>query len=378
MRLPVLAFLSLGLAAAISVARAEPPIGNPALEGGDRIVGGGSVRQTKSVDGDLVAIAGEFELAAPVDGKALVAGGNVRIASKVDGDLFAAGGNVKISAAIGGHARVAGGNVELASTGSVERDFSVAGGDVDIRGPVGGNVHIGAGNVLIDSAIGGDVRAASGDLKLGPNARIAGRLIHRGAHVQRDPAAVVEGGVQRRTHDRSRDRWRDRVTVHRGGGGWWWTLGIVVLAALLAAAFPKEIQRVGGALRAHPGVTLFAGFVALICVPFAALILMITIIGLPVALVVMLLYGLLLLVGYAAAGVMLGDAALQRFRAQDAGRVWYRIAAATLAMLAVALVAKVPVVGAFVALAAILFGMGAIVMSVVRPDASPEAHAPGS
>jgi hypothetical protein len=360
--------LSLLFAAAVTLAQAETA---PATaDSGDRIVGGGSIRQTKSVGGDLVGIAGEFELAAPVEGKALLAGGNVRVTSRVDRDLFAAAGNVTIAAAVGGHARVAGGNVELTAAGSVERDFSVAGGDVDIRGPVGGNVHLGAGNVLIDSAIGGDVRVASGDLKLGPNARIAGRLIHHGVNVTRDPAAVVEGGV----HQRARHSSRERTVVHRGGGGWWWTFGFVVLAALIAAAFPREVRRVGGALRASPGVTLFAGFAALICVPFAALILMITIIGLPIALVVMLLYGLLLLVGYAAAGVMLGDAALQRFRAQDAGRIWHRIGAAVAAMLALALVAKVPLLGGFVVLAAMLFGMGAIVMSIVRP-APPAAAA---
>jgi hypothetical protein len=214
---------------------------------------------------------------------------------------------------------------------------------------------------------------ASGDLKLGPNARIAGRLIHYGAHVTRDPAAVVEGGIVERVRERS----RDRIKVHRSGGGWWWTLGFVVLAALLAAAFPREVQRVGGALRAHPSVALFAGFVALICVPFAAIILMITIIGLPLALVVMLLYALLLMVGYAAAGVLLGDAALRRLRAQDAARVWYRIGAAMLAMLLLALIAKVPVLGGFVVLAAMLVGMGAIVMSVVRPAEPAPAAAAG-
>lgn len=49
----------------------------------------------------------------------------------------------------------------------------------------------------------------------------------------------------------------------------------------------------------------------------------------------------------------------------------YRIGAA---MLALALVAKVPFVGGFVVLAAMLLGMGAIVMAVLRP-ATPAATA---
>ena len=366
MRFAIPALLAAGLAVALPAARAEAPRpASTAVEAGDRIVGGGSVRQTRAVDGDLIGIAGEFELAAPVEGKALLAGGNVRVTQRVEGDLFAAGGNVLIGAEVRGHARAAGGNVELASDGSVGGDLSVAGGDVEIRGPVAGTLHVGAGNAFIDSAIGGDVRAASGDLKLGPNARIAGRLIHRGANLTRDPAAIVVGGVV----SRPREARAHRTLEPLHGSRWWWTLGFVVLAAILAAAFPAEVRRIGGQLRAHPGLSLFAGFVALVCVPAAALILMITIIGLPVALIVLLLYFVLLLVGYAAAGVMLGDAALQRFRAADAARVGYRIGAATAAMLALALVAKVPFLGGLVVLAAIVLGMGAIVMSVVRPAA---------
>lgn len=364
MRLSLLPLVSLAFAACFSVAHAELRAASAIAEGGDRIIGGGSVRQANPVDGDLIALAGDFELAAPVDGKALLAAGNVRVANPVERDLFAAGGNVTVSAAVGGHARLAGGNVEVTSSGAIARDLSVVGGDVDLRGPVGGSVQVGAGNVLIDAAVGGDVRVASGDLTLGPNARISGRLIHHGANVKRDPAAVVEGGEVVRV----REPTRERVRTHRSAGGWWWTVGIVVLAALLAAAFPAAVRRVGGELRAHPGVALFAGFVALICVPAAALILMITIIGLPLALIVLLLYGVLLLVGYAAAGVMLGDAALQRFRAPDAARLAYRIGAAMLAMLALALAAKVPFLGGFVVLAAMLLGMGAIVMAVVRPS----------
>ena len=52
--------------------------------------------------GDLLGIAGEYELTSPVEGKALIAGGNVRVAKRVASDLFAAGGNVVIAAMLFG------------------------------------------------------------------------------------------------------------------------------------------------------------------------------------------------------------------------------------------------------------------------------------
>ncbi|HYC36112.1 MAG TPA: hypothetical protein VEC19_06800 [Usitatibacter sp.] len=372
MRSPLPSLLAL-LAFTASLAQAQPVAPGEPVPGGDRLVGGGSVRHDTPVDGDLVGVGGDFELVAPVTGKAMIAAGNVLVRERVGGDLFAGGGNVLVTAMVGGHARIAGGNVELSPASGVGGDLSVAGGDVAIRGPVTGSVHVGAGNVTLDTAVGGNVHAATGELILGPNARISGRLTHRGAHVRQDPAAVVAGGVQRARSERH----REHVSTRKDVGGWMWTAGLVAMAALLAGLFPAATRRVGGEMRAHPGMALVFGFVALVCVPAAALILMITIIGLPVALVVLLLYFVLLLVGYASAGVMIGDFALARLRAPDADRLAWRIGAAVAAMLLLAAVAKVPFLGGLVVFAALLAGIGAIVLALThrRPAAVPPATA---
>lgn len=353
----------LGLAASVCVAQEKTaPVS-------DRIVAGGSVRQTVPIEGDLFGFGGDFELLAPVKGDAMIAGGNVRLRGPIGGELMAAGGNVVLASVVARDVVIAGGNVEIAKEATVEGDLTTAGGDVDVRGSVKGSVHVGAGNVLIDSEVGGDVHAASGDLKLGPNARIAGRVVHRGANVSRDPAAEVAGGIERALVSSDKRRgFRDRVRSN-SGGGWFWTIGVLGLAALLAGAFPEPSKRVAAELRARPGLAFLFGFIVLVCVPIAAVVFMITIIGIPVAIAVLLLYFVLLLVGYAAAGVMLGEAALQRFRAQDAAHVGWRIGAAVLAMLVIALLGRIPFLGGFIVFAALLAGIGAIVITYARPRA---------
>ena len=342
--------LPLAVAAIASISHAD-----------DQLIAGGSVRQSNPVTGDLIGVGGDFDLSAPVQGKAVIGGGNVRVNAPVAGDLFAGGGNVTVSASVGGNARLAGGNVDVESGATIGGDLSVAGGDVGIRGPVTGSIHIGAGNALIDTTVAGDVHAATGELVLGPNARISGKVVHRGANVRRDPAAQVGGGIKRARIESS----KERVSAGRNfSGGWIWTLGFVALAAILAAAFPAAARQVGGELRSHPGMSLLFGFVALICIPAASVILMITIIGLPVALIALLLYFVLLLVGYATAGVIIGEFALARLRPEDANHTGWRIGAAVAAMLLLALVAKIPFLGGFIAFVALLAGVGAILMAI--------------
>ena len=368
--LPVL-FTGLVLAAGLPARAADSA---EAQVASDRFVAGGSVRHSKPVEGDLFGVGGNFDLGAAVQGDAVLGGGDVRVRDRVAQDLYAGGGNVRIEAAVGHNARLAGGNVEIAASGSIGGNLTIGGGSVEIRGPVGGYVQIAGGDVLIDAPVGGDVRVAAGQLELGPNARIAGKLIHRGPErVKQDPVARVAGGIERGSpiHIGSEGK---RRHAH-GVGGWLWSLGLIALAGFIAGVFPAGSRRMGEQLRGDPGIGLLLGFIALVCVPIAAVILAVTIIGIPLALAVLLLYFLMLIVGYAAVGVMLGDAALGKLRSRDAARVGWRVGAAMSAMLALALLTRIPFVGGLVTFAALLAGLGAIVLVVRARHASRAASA---
>ena len=370
MRLPHL-LTALLLAAGLPAAAADSA---EAQVDNDRFVAGGSVRQTRPVEGDLFGVGGNVDLAANVRGDAVLAGGDVRVRESVAQDLYAGGGNVRVEAAVGRNARLAGGNVEVAAPASIAGNLSVAGGTVEIRAPVGGNVQVAGGDVLIDAAVTGDVRVSSGSLELGPNARIGGKLVHRGPEkIRRDPAAQVGGGIERGPSVRVGGGEKRRHAM--GIGGWLWSLGLIALAGFIAGVFPTGSRSMGERLRNDPGIGLLLGFIALVCIPIAAVILMVTIIGIPLALAVLLLYFLMLIVGYAAVGVMLGDTALARLRSQDAARAGWRVGAAMAAMLALALLSRIPFVGGLVTFVVLLAGLGAIVLAI-RARASAPAPSP--
>lgn len=353
----------------ILAALAAAQIGALHAASADRIAAGGSLRQSEPVAGDLVAAGGEIRMAAPVAGNALLAGGDLRVSDTIGQNLYAGGGEISVQAVIGRNARLAGGSVEIAQTGQIGGNLSVAGGEVRIRGPVKGELRAAGGNVVIDSVVEGDAHVRAGELRLGPDARIGGKLYYRAKEFRQDPAAVVTGGIERKHQvggdsDRRRDRTHD-VRMF-GGAGWLWTAGLLALAALLAGVFPAATQRIGTDLRKQPGIALLAGFVALVCVPFAAVLLMVTIIGVPLAIIMLMLYFVLLFVGYAATGVTLGLVALERFRAADASKLGWQIGAAVAATLLLALVGRVPFLGWMVAFAALVVGFGAVLMAL-RP-----------
>ncbi len=334
----------------------------PAFAGHDRILAGDNVLVTGDVSGDVIAAGGNVSAEAVVDGDVVVFGGDVRVAGTVKDDVYVAGGDVVINGDVNGSLRVAGGDVRIDPKGHVGGNASVAGGETHMAGRIDGDLRIAGGEVQLDGTVTGDVRATGGDVTLGPNARIGGKLTYSSKDdLVQDPGAVVTGGVVR-------EEWRDHQ-FQMGHAPWFWSVGLAFTALLILGIGPGFAARVTDTVHDEfPGSLLF-GLVALIAVPIAALICAVTIIGLPLALIVLSAYPILLLLGYVLGLIAAGDIGLQRVRRDKPLQVderGARILAALVAIVVVALVGRVPVIGGLVTFVVLLLGMGALVQQFSR------------
>lgn len=330
-------------------------------QGGDTFAAGDSPRVSAPVKGDLLAAGGELRLAGPVQGDVIALGGAVHFDGAGGQDLYAAGGTVALEGTIARNARMAGGNVSLGPRARIAGNASLAGGRVEMLGAVGGYLQVAGGRLYLDGRVEGDVEAAGGELELGPNARIGGTLRYRGdAPLAQDPAAQVAGGIER-LETRARGEAGRRALPALVG---LWTLGLMALAAVLVAALPGFFGRVAQAARARFGWSLLWGFIAFSAVPVAAVVLAVTVVGLPLALLAMLAYFALLKVGYVSAGIALGDGVLARWWSVRAAHRGWRALFAAFGVLAICIVALIPWLGALVAFVALIAGMGALLVAV--------------
>jgi cytoskeletal protein CcmA (bactofilin family) len=272
-------------------------------------------------------------------------GGNVEVTTPTDGPITLVGGRIEVDAPVNG-------------------SLTAAGGEISVNGPVQGDIQIAGGQITINGPVAGDVAVAGGKLVLGPGAQVAGKLKFHGGELKRDPAAEVTGGVsyrERRHRHEVEDDLLDGFTR-----GWWWTAGLAVLAAILAGALPGPSQRLAQELRERPWPTVLVGLIALFAIPVIAVLAMITIIGIPIALVTLAVYAALLLVGYVWLTVVVGGMVLDRFKPETATETAWRVGAAVLTVLVLALLVRVPFLGGLVKLAALMVGLGMIVAVVTR------------
>jgi len=301
-------------------------------------------------------------------------GGDVEVSEATSGSLNAVGGRISVEAPVAGNLRAAGGHIEVGPAASIEGDTALAGGSIRVKGPVHGDLHAAGGQVTIDAPVTGDAHVAAGSLRLGPGARIGGKLEFRGGELQQDTAAQVTGGIE---HIRRNWHRHESTPAERFTRGWAWTIGLVVLAALFAGALPGPSQRLALELRERPWLSALLGFLAVTAIPIAALLVMITIIGIPIGLLALAFYAALLVLGYIWLAVVVGGLVLEQFNAQTAALTAWRVGAAMLAMLAIAILVRVPYVGGVLKFAALIVGVGMIVGALMR-HRQPAAPTPAS
>ena len=152
----------------------------------------------------------------------------------------------------------------------------------------------------------------------------------------------------------------------------------IVAGLFLAGLAARQVREAEALISHEPGRTLVAGIVGLFAVPTVAVVLMITVVGAPLGIGILLMaWPLVGFIGYLVAGIWIGDWVLhQTARDRDGERPYM---AAAVGVLILEVLAIVPVLAIVVAIAS-LFGFGAVLLlalRTLRPRSSSQPTVPG-
>lgn len=334
--------------------------------GDDTFATGSRVSLAQDSPGDVIAAGGNLGLTGRVGGDAVAVGRELSLRSAVDGDVYAAGGELRIEGMVAGNARVAGGRVELDAAGEVAGNMSAAGRYVRIDGRVGRYLQVAAREARIDGRVGGDVEVTGGELQIGPQAVINGRVTFRGPRPPAvEPGAQLLGGVRHVQRSDAGEDLGDRMGLAIGIGALLWLLGWFIAGSILLAACPRLTRSLTLAVRSRPWWSMLCGVLLLIGVPILIVILMVTVIGIPLGLVLLALYLVWMPLGYLVAAAALGEWVLLRARRGREVTVRQRILALAGALVVLALVACIPVIGQVAVALVLLAGLGSLATAFI-------------
>lgn len=333
------------------------------LRTGDKV----TVPADEKWQGDLYLVGGRVTVAGTVDGDLTVLGGQVDVTGTVTGDVLAAGGNVSISGDVQGDARIAGGQVDLA--GSVAEDVAVTGGQVTVPsgGEIGGDLIVTGGQVSMAGSVAGSVEGSAGDYSSGGS--VGGTEHVALVRNQPGPRAAAEPLLDGLRH----------------------FLVVFLLGALLLWLLPRGMAAAGRVLRERPGRALgggllaFVGYIAFVIAALLAMVLLAILFGLLQVgslVAIDILGGLLaifvvtfvfvLAIAFAAdalVGLTVARWAMARLATGATGPAgaaesrWQELGLLAAGAAGVVILTSVPILGGWVKLGVILFGLGAFAIA---------------
>jgi cytoskeletal protein CcmA (bactofilin family) len=350
-------------AAAADIRQGDVTIGTTETIEDDLYVFGSNIAINGTIHGDLIAAGNNISVDGTVTGDVIAAGQSVVIRGQVGGSVRAAGSTIVLDGKVTDDLLAAGNELTILSNGRVGRDVIVGATNATVSGQIGRDLQAGSTNVKIDGGIGGNVLATVERLQLTERATIGGSLKYTSKNeAQIANASSVKGATERQTPA------NDRTPLVTGPAAlvieWLKGLiGLLILGILVVFFFPGFARRAGEALVRSPWLTLAIGALVLIGLPILAIVFFAVgalIGGWWIGFVVLSLFVVVLALSIPVAAVGVGGALLRVARRPVP--VWLALLIGLIALL---LVALIPILGGLVIFCALLFGMGATTMAVV-------------
>jgi hypothetical protein len=336
----------------------------------DCVIAGNDVQVQGQVKGDVMAAGRMVTITGAVQGDVMVAGATVLLRGAVSDDVRAAGETVILSAPVGDNVTLAANSVTLDALARAGRDAIISASTIQVDGPIQRNLTLAGNDATLTSEVGGDVLAEVSHLSLGPTAIVRGDLTVVSENApQIAPGAKVLGHVYQKQPTQGPTSWSSPTKPSTKNFGSWLMglamsfFGLLVLGALTLFLAPKGTSRLEATLGASFWGSLLAGLVALITVPIVAVLLMMTVIGIPAGLVLLFLYVVAIMEAGVTAACTVGRW-LQRRLGRPEGSSYTRLLWGALAL---TLLTSLPWLGGVFGFLTLLSGLGALILEVGRP-----------
>lgn len=267
---------------------------------------------------------------------------------------------------VNGDVALLAGSIEIVSEVVVRGDLAVIGGSAHVDGIIEGDAVVLGGNMVLgpNAWIKGDV-VALGSLTRDPGARIDGNVVagaERSAQAQlREVRQSLEEQINVPGVSVPRATVPDPVSARMLSQLRWMAgvLGLILLAAIAISLLPEAIPHVSRVMERTVLLSTAIGLLTLVAIGLLIPLLTIIIVGIPVMLVMVV--GLLLagLCGWVAAALSIGRKLLGLLNKPSSSGVLN----AAVGVVALALVGRVPCLGALFTFAVLCWGLGAIVLT---------------
>lgn len=314
------------------------------------------VKIDDSINDDVIAIAKKIEINGSVKGDVLAIAEEIKINGDVMGDVRIISRNVHINSKIKKNVNILGMDAQISGTAEIGGNILFSINKFSSNGIIKGSLKGFARNFEIGNLVEGDIDvtiAKNGSVSLLPGTTIRGNLFYsspREAIVGEN--ATVLGQIN---HSRSSEKaGSKKINLFNKIIS---LFSLLAVGLVLLSLFKQSVRMMNEKLLNESAKCFLWGALFIIFIPIISILLMLTIIGLPLALILLALYAVILYVSQVLTGIALGRILFVKLKRplSDLGEM-------ILGMLLFTILVSLPIIGAPLRILGILWGTGAIVL----------------
>ena len=324
---------------------------------GDLYLGGKSCRMDGEVDGDLFLFCQTADVNGHVSGDVIGFAQSVRINGPVDGNVRVGCNNLTLTTTLGKNLMVFSDSARVDADAKVGGGMTVLGGTVSVDGTVGRDILAYSNLLSINSKIGGSLWAKGETLTIGPGGQVQGRAKFVGKKSPEvSPEAKLSSPV---AYEKLEEKPFYRSTHYYT----WqviWAAAFVLFGLVLFLVMPNFAKEAVDSSE-HIGASLGLGVLVGCGVPIAAILACITVVGLFVGISTLFLWYASFYFAQVIVGGLVGQWLMGRTR-----ELWPLIGRMIVGVLIVRLCTVIPEIGIWIKLGVVLWGVGAIALTLYR------------
>lgn len=314
-----------------------------------------------TVNGDIIALCKSITINGTINGDLIAFAQDITVNGEIKGNARIAGTNLVINGAIGRNVNAFGSEINLTSNSKVTWDVLVSGVNGQFNGIINGNLHGSLASASVAGKIAKNIDLkiedeVNGSLLIDQEAIVGGNLNYSASQ-----EAVIESlsSVIGSTTKQEIKK-EDKNIVNQLANIFYRLAALILLGLVVISLKKKSFTAVSKNLETKNWQANLIGFAALIFTPLLIIIFAITLIGLPLAIILLCTYIILVFLSILFASFWLGETLIKLISKKEINPV----ISLSVGLLVFTLFSVIPYFGWALSIVTIINGLGALLITI--------------
>jgi|APSaa5957512576_1039674.scaffolds.fasta_scaffold37624_1 hypothetical protein len=262
-----------------------------------------SITFTDTIDGDVFLVGGEVTVDATISGDLIIIAGQTDIKGTIGGDLRVLSGRADINSIINDDVTMVSGQLKIHKDTLIKNSLTAVAKILDFSGTASGKTTILGDNIYLNGQAEDNVFITTNKVTIGKNAKVSKNLeLNYYTHSNISDQSTISGDLittkmQKEVNSNNQTIFQKIKPLNK------FTLLIflqqltvliieILVGCLLIILFPKVAKQLNTLSQKDPGLALGWGFLNLLLTPVIGVMFLLTLIGIPVGVLVFLIFSL--------------------------------------------------------------------------------------